>query len=320
MPTHRRLRDRGLPFILVLAAALGAAGAVALGCERNDGHGSTGPAAPKASTPASATAALAPSASTAQSADGGAEAATYAELEGLYKELAGTATPPKEPWASLARQMAHMHQLTVSGGAMGSPGTMGGPNMMGGQGMGGQGTREPQGTMMAGHGMMWQRSCALDTWNRQMATMSHESGVAARSTGDTKLARTFDAVAEKHAKLADTIGAQPAPTDTGANGASIFAAACAPCHRPQGEGVPGVFPALRGDSVILGADERLIKVVLGGLNGPLKIGDQRYFGVMPPFGGRLNDAALAAVLTHVRSSWGNSAAPITKERVAAVRK
>lgn len=72
--------------------------------------------------------------------------------------------------------------------------------------------------------------------------------------------------------------------------------------------------------MVLGADERLIKVVLGGLKGPLKIADQRYFDVMPSFGGRLNDAALAAVLTHVRNSWGNNAAPVTKERVAAVHK
>ena len=72
--------------------------------------------------------------------------------------------------------------------------------------------------------------------------------------------------------------------------------------------------------MVNGPDEQLIHVVLGGLNQPLEIRGQRYYGVMPPFAGRLDDATLAAVLTYVRSAWGNSAAPVTPRRVAAVRR
>jgi mono/diheme cytochrome c family protein len=41
---------------------------------------------------------------------------------------------------------------------------------------------------------------------------------------------------------------------------------------------------------------------------------------MPAFGAQLQDAELAAVLTHIRSQWGNAAAPVTADAVAAVRK
>ncbi len=320
MRTQPRSLHPSLSATLLLTAALGAGGTVALGCQRSNGQPSIGPATPTVSPPASTAAGSMQSTSMAQAADGGtaaSEAATYAELEGLYRELAGTGASPKEPWASLARQMAEMHQLMVSGRPMGGPGTMGGPGMMGGQGMGGR-----HGATMGGRGMMWQRSCALDTWNRGMATLSQKSGEAARSAGDTKLAEKLGAVAKKHSELAEQVGGQPAApaTETGQDGSAIFAAACSPCHRPQGEGVPGVFPSLRGDPVVLGSDERLIKTVLGGLNGPLAVGAQHYYGVMPAFGDRLDDRALAAVLTYVRGAWGNSAPPVTAERVAALRK
>ena len=325
MRTHRRSLHPSLPATLLLTAALGAGGTVALGCQRSNSQPSNAPATSTVSPPVSTAAGSMQSTSMAQAADGGtaaSEAATYAELEGLYRELAGTGASPKEPWASLARQMAEMHQLMVSGGPMGGQGTMGGPGMMGGQGMGGQGMRGRHGAMMGGPGMMWQHSCALDTWNRGMANLSQKSGEAARAAGDTKLAEKFDAVAKKHSELAKRVGGQPvAPTiETGEDGSAIFAAACSPCHRSQGEGVPGAFPSLRGDPVVLGSDERLIKTVLGGLNGPLAVGAQRYYGVMPAFGYRLDDRALAAVLTYVRGAWGNSAPPVTAERVAALRK
>ena len=327
---------RGLLVILV-----GVTADVLAGCQRGAPPGSTAQASKPTTTSANKDDAPATASATGQAADGGSavgEAVSYGHLEGLYKDLAKTA--PGQRWASMAQQMAYMHQLASQGGATGVPGPMGpgggmmggqrgaGPGMMGsgggmmggGQPSGGPGMMGPQGgMMMGGQGMMWQRACGLDEWNRGMAAMSRKDAEAARAAGDAQRARTLDEVAEEHGKLADQIGSGPS-APVGTQGAEIFAATCAPCHRPQGEGVPSAFPALRGDPVVNGPDERLIQVVLGGLNEPLEIGGQHYFGVMPPFAGRLDDATLATLLTYIRGAWGNNAPPVTPQRVAAVRR
>ena len=95
-----------------LAMAVGVSAVALVGCERNHAVGTTAEAS---STPA------APASATAQASDGGSpEAASYAHLEGMYKDLAGpSSSAPKQPWASLAQQMAHMHQLATQGRATG---------------------------------------------------------------------------------------------------------------------------------------------------------------------------------------------------------
>jgi mono/diheme cytochrome c family protein len=67
--------------------------------------------------------------------------------------------------------------------------------------------------------------------------------------------------------------------------------------------------------------DRLIKVVLHGLMGPIEVNGKKYDGQVPmtPFGGLLNDAEVASVLTFVRNSFGNKAAPVTAAQVKAVR-
>jgi mono/diheme cytochrome c family protein len=63
-----------------------------------------------------------------------------------------------------------------------------------------------------------------------------------------------------------------------------------------------------------------VAIVLHGITGPLTVGGHRYEGAMPTFRDQLSDAEIAALLTHVRSQWGNQAAPIGAHGVAAVRK
>jgi mono/diheme cytochrome c family protein len=66
-------------------------------------------------------------------------------------------------------------------------------------------------------------------------------------------------------------------------------------------------------------------LVLYGLNGPLKVNGVDYNGAMPAVGKvagsgyNLSDEKVAAVLTYVRQQWGNTAGPITTDRVAAIR-
>lgn len=109
-------------------------------------------------------------------------------------------------------------------------------------------------------------------------------------------------------------GAAPA-----VDGAQVYQKVCMACHQAQGEGLPGVFPPLAGSEWVLGSAEIPAKIILKGLEGPITVKGQTYQGVMPPFGEQLSDAEIAAVVSHVRSSWGNSAPPIKTEEVSALR-
>lgn len=103
-----------------------------------------------------------------------------------------------------------------------------------------------------------------------------------------------------------------------AAGRSIFTAACAACHQAAGTGLDGLAPPLLDSEWVLGPSERLVRVVLHGLSGPIKVQGRTHAGDMPAFGG-LADEEIAAVLTYIRQEWGHSAAPIEPAQVAAIR-
>jgi len=92
---------------------------------------------------------------------------------------------------------------------------------------------------------------------------------------------------------------------------------CAPCHHENGLGVPNAFPSLVGTSWAIGDPELLIKVTLHGLQGPISVNGRPWNAMMMPLS-NLPDAQIAAALTHTRTSWGNSASPITAEQVGQV--
>lgn len=100
---------------------------------------------------------------------------------------------------------------------------------------------------------------------------------------------------------------------------------CTTCHQPNGQGMPNVYPPLLAkNNPWLEEDERLIKIVLKGVWGPLELNGQKFDpakGVppMPGFGVFLNDEELAGVLTYVRQSFGNDLNPITPQQVATIR-
>lgn len=104
------------------------------------------------------------------------------------------------------------------------------------------------------------------------------------------------------------------------DGAAVFASHCAACHQATGAGLPGVFPPLAGSDWVASKESTLIAIVLHGINGPLTVDGKPFSGSMPAWGTQLQDPEIAAVLTYVRSHWGNTGGPITAETVAAVRK
>jgi mono/diheme cytochrome c family protein len=102
------------------------------------------------------------------------------------------------------------------------------------------------------------------------------------------------------------------------DGAQVFAANCVACHQASGAGLSGVFPPLVDSRWVLGSSERLVQIMLHGIQGPIEVKGAVYNGVMPAFA-RLSDAELAAVTTHIRSAWGNAGTPIGVEEIAAGR-
>jgi mono/diheme cytochrome c family protein len=104
-----------------------------------------------------------------------------------------------------------------------------------------------------------------------------------------------------------------------ARGLDVYRRTCIACHGFEGRGVPQVFPPLDGSDWITGDPELPIRIVLHGLQGPVRVGSGQYQNVMAPLGSTLDDAEIADVLTLVRQSWSNDAAPITADQVRAVR-
>lgn len=106
---------------------------------------------------------------------------------------------------------------------------------------------------------------------------------------------------------------------TAADGAALYAALCVACHQASGAGLPGVFPPLAGSEWVQGDPATAAAIVLHGVTGPITVAGQRYNGAMPAFHAQLDDNQLAALLTHLRSQWGNQAAPVSAAQVAEAR-
>jgi mono/diheme cytochrome c family protein/glucose/arabinose dehydrogenase/lysophospholipase L1-like esterase len=97
---------------------------------------------------------------------------------------------------------------------------------------------------------------------------------------------------------------------------------CITCHGGDGSGLPAAgFPPLAGTRWVVGNEDRLIKLTLKGLHGPIEVRGRHYPGPVPmtPFEGLLDDEEIAAVLTFVRNSFGNRAPAVSPARVEEVR-
>ncbi len=103
-------------------------------------------------------------------------------------------------------------------------------------------------------------------------------------------------------------------------GGQLYTLYCSACHGPDGKGATGgTFPPLAESPWVMGDATRAVKIVLHGLHGPVEVNGRTFNLEMPPQGGVLPDDQIAAILTHVRSSWGNKETAVTTEFVKATR-
>lgn len=95
---------------------------------------------------------------------------------------------------------------------------------------------------------------------------------------------------------------------------------CATCHQADGKGLPASnFPPIAGTKWANEDPDRLIKLTLKGLMGPIQVQGKQWNGAMTPFEGLLDDKEMAAVLTYVRNSFGNNGTDISPDQVKKIR-
>jgi len=110
-----------------------------------------------------------------------------------------------------------------------------------------------------------------------------------------------------------------APQDPMMLGAEVYNA-CTQCHQGDGKGLAGQFPPLAGSEWVTGDERTLAAILINGIQGDFVVGGKTYNSQMPAWKDNYNDEEIAAVLTYIRASFGNKAAPVAKGVVEAVRK
>ena len=98
------------------------------------------------------------------------------------------------------------------------------------------------------------------------------------------------------------------------DGKQIFIGKCAACHQASGLGLPGVFPPLADSEWVKGDQAILSNILLHGIQGQIEVKGMSYNGLMPAWS-TLSDGEIAAVITYIRSDWGNKESAITEEVV-----
>jgi mono/diheme cytochrome c family protein len=101
-------------------------------------------------------------------------------------------------------------------------------------------------------------------------------------------------------------------------GKQLFTGTCAACHQPHGLGLDGLAPPLVDSEWVNGPVDRLARIAINGVRGPIKVTNRNYRLDMPPWG-VLDDSSLAAIFTYLRREWGHTAAPVDAETVKRIR-
>ena len=125
-----------------------------------------------------------------------------------------------------------------------------------------------------------------------LATQQEQDEIAAEKKRQAEIVAIETAKAEEERLLVDLM----------ASGKKVYLARCEACHRPNGEGIPGVFPAIKGSDLALNDRPGHIDILLNGRTGT----------AMQAFAKKLTLSEIAAVITYQRNAWGNNTGDIVK--------
>jgi cytochrome c oxidase subunit 2 len=87
-------------------------------------------------------------------------------------------------------------------------------------------------------------------------------------------------------------------------GENVYNANCAACHMPNGEGLPGVFPALKGSQIAIADQPKHIDIMINGVTG----------SAMQSYAKQLTMSEIAAVVTYERNAWGNNTGDLVQAK------
>ncbi|MBI1373685.1 MAG: c-type cytochrome [Phycisphaera sp.] len=126
---------------------------------------------------------------------------------------------------------------------------------------------------------------------------------------------------DTRAPVATGSSLSPADQKRAAEGKTYFMVVCMACHQLHGQGLAGLAPSLVDSPYVLGDPERLTRIALLGLQGPVTINDEEWNLVMPGHKDNplLTDQRLADVLTYIRNEWDNEASAVDPAVVTKIR-
>jgi cytochrome c oxidase subunit 2 len=87
-------------------------------------------------------------------------------------------------------------------------------------------------------------------------------------------------------------------------GEKVYNANCAACHMPNGEGLPGVFPALKDSQIAVADEPKHIDILINGVEG----------SAMQSYAKQLTMSEIAAVVTYERNAWGNDTGDLVQAK------
>ncbi|MBT7535289.1 MAG: cytochrome c, partial [Verrucomicrobia bacterium] len=90
------------------------------------------------------------------------------------------------------------------------------------------------------------------------------------------------------------------------------------CHQPHGLGQDGLAPPLKDSDWSTGSKERMIRIVLHGLQGPIEVHGKKWELIMPGLS-VFDDEQIASIMTYVRREWGHTASPVDPSEVRSIR-
>ncbi len=102
-------------------------------------------------------------------------------------------------------------------------------------------------------------------------------------------------------------------------GKAMFEATCAPCHQLHGFGMEGLAPPLVDSEWVAGSPNRLARILLNGLRGPITVKGRKYDMDMPALGS-LEDEQISALLTYIRREWDHTYDPVPPKTISEARK
>jgi mono/diheme cytochrome c family protein len=102
-----------------------------------------------------------------------------------------------------------------------------------------------------------------------------------------------------------------------AKGKEIYTTYCMSCHMEQGEGMEDIYPPLAKSDYLMADKNRMIRQVLYGASGPIKVNGKTYNAEMTGFD--LSDQEVSDLANYIRNSFGNKGPVVMPEEVKAAR-